>query len=268
MKSNSLQLFNNPQFGEIRTTRTDSGEPLFCLADVCKILELSAKGVNQRLSGEVISNYPIIDNLGREQVAIFVNEDGLYDVILDSRKPEAKAFRKWVTSEVLPSIRKHGVFATPQTIENILADPDNAIKVFTALKEERQAKEIAQQQVEIQAKVIKESAPKVDYYNNVLQSTNTHTITQVAKELGMSGEALNNRLHIMGVQFKQSGQWLLYSKYQNQDYTKPRTVPYPKTDGTQGTNTITVWTEKGRQFIHDLMKDVPVKYKRRILGDN
>lgn len=103
-----IQVFNSPQFGEVRTAKDASDEPLFCLADVCKALGLSAKGVNQRLGDEVISNYPIVDSLGREQQALFVNEDGLYDVILDSRKSVAKKFRKWVTSEVLPSICKTG----------------------------------------------------------------------------------------------------------------------------------------------------------------
>lgn len=104
-----IQIFNNPQFGEIRTAGT-SENPLFCLSDLCKCLGLSAKFVNQRLSDEVVSNNPITDRLGRTQNALFVNEDGLYDVILDSRKPEARAFRKWVTGEVLPSIRKTGSY--------------------------------------------------------------------------------------------------------------------------------------------------------------
>jgi prophage antirepressor-like protein len=91
--ANCVQVFNNTKFGEVRVTENGNGEPLFCLTDICKSLELSPKGVNQRLSGEVISNYPIIDGLGRKQLALFVSEDGLYDVILDSRKPEAKLFR-------------------------------------------------------------------------------------------------------------------------------------------------------------------------------
>lgn len=126
-----LKIFESPQFGAIRTAGT-SDEPMFCLADVCKALDLSAKGVNQRLTDGVISNYPIVDSLGREQQALFVNEDGLYDVIFDSRKPEAKAFRKWVTSEVLPSIRKTGgyIAASPDdTPEMIMA---KALKVADA----------------------------------------------------------------------------------------------------------------------------------------
>lgn len=111
---NDLQIFSNSEFGEIRTITKD-GEALFCLGDLCRILELTAKGVKQRLTDEVISNYPIPDSLGRIQNTIFVNEDGLYDAILDSRKENARKFRKWVTSEVLPSIRKTGSYSMPKT---------------------------------------------------------------------------------------------------------------------------------------------------------
>lgn len=114
--SNQVETFNNPHFGEIRTAVDDFGEPWFCLADICKALDLTAKGVRQRLDDGVISNYPITDALGREQQAIFVNEDGLYDAILDSRKPEARAYRKWITGEVLPSIRKTGGYSIPNRI--------------------------------------------------------------------------------------------------------------------------------------------------------
>lgn len=111
---NDLQIFNNEEFGEVRTITKDD-EVLFCLGDLCRILELTAKGVKQRLTDEVISNYPIPDSLGRIQNTIFVNEDGLYDVILDSRKENARKFRKWVTSEVLPSIRKTGGYEIPKS---------------------------------------------------------------------------------------------------------------------------------------------------------
>lgn len=111
---NDLQIFNNEEFGEVRTVTKDD-EVLFCLGDLCRILELTAKGVKQRLDDEVISNYPIPDTLGRIQNTIFVNEDGLYDVILDSRKENARKFRKWVTGEVLPSIRKTGSYSKPLT---------------------------------------------------------------------------------------------------------------------------------------------------------
>ena len=97
---NDIQIFNNEEFGAVRTTGTPE-QPLFCLADVARVLGLKTSKLVQRLSDDVLSKYPISDSLGREQVTNFINEDGLYDVILDSRKPEAKRFRKWVTSEVL-----------------------------------------------------------------------------------------------------------------------------------------------------------------------
>lgn len=116
---NQLQIFNNEEFGEIRTVTKDN-EPLFCLGDICRALDLTSKGVRQRLSDEVISTYPIEDGLGRMQNTLFVNEDGLYDVVLESRKDGARKFRKWVTSEVLPSIRKTGAYGkTMSTGEQI-----------------------------------------------------------------------------------------------------------------------------------------------------
>lgn len=115
-----MRIFDNPQFGEIRTAGT-ADNPLFCLTDLCKALNLSASHVKERLSDDVVSTDPIVDSLGRKQMANFVNEDGLYDVILDSRKPEAKAFRKWITSEVLPSIRKTGSYSISQLSRKELA---------------------------------------------------------------------------------------------------------------------------------------------------
>lgn len=108
--SKEIQIFNHPEFGGVHVIG-DADNPQFCLSDVCKTLDLTVKGVMQRLNKEVISTYPL-ETAGGVQQMYFVNEDGLYDVILDSRKPEAKRFRKWVTSEVLPSIRKHGIYAT------------------------------------------------------------------------------------------------------------------------------------------------------------
>lgn len=112
---NSNLIFNSPQFGEIRTAGT-SDQPLFCLADVCRALDLESSQVMKRLDDGVVTIHPITDSMGRNQSANFINEDGLYDVIFDSRKPEAKAFRKWVTSEVLPSIRKTGGYGTEEVM--------------------------------------------------------------------------------------------------------------------------------------------------------
>lgn len=191
----NIQIFKNESFGEVRVAGT-SEEPLFCLADVCKVLELgNPSQVKTRLCGEVITNEVIPDSLGRQQEMIFINEDGLYDVILDSRKPQAKTFRKWVTSEILPSIRKHGIYATDNVIDQILNNPDFGIELLTKLKEERSARIEAEKQVAVLTHVNK-----------------TYTCTEVAKELGLkSAIELNNRLKELGVQYKVNQTWVPYT---------------------------------------------------------
>ena len=134
---NQLQIFSNPEFGSIRTLGNWEN-PLFCLPDACKILDLDPSAVVRRLDDEVISSHPIADSLGRIQMTNFVNEDGLYDVILDSRKPEARRFRKWITCEVLPSIRKYGYYVLPNKemylykyVMNLVEDAEEKAKVET-----------------------------------------------------------------------------------------------------------------------------------------
>lgn len=184
---NEIKIFSNPQFGEIRTAIGENGEPMFCLPDLCRVLELTPSKVAQRLSEDVLSKYPL-ETAGGIQQTNFVNEDGLYDAILDSRKSEARKFRKWVTSEVLPTIRKHGVYATSQTIDNLLADPDNAIKVFQALKEERQLRQIAEAKIEA-------DAPKVLFADAVVGSKSTCLIGELAKIISQNGYTIGqNRL--------------------------------------------------------------------------
>lgn len=251
---NSIQVFNNPQFGAIRTAGS-ADNPIFCLADVCKVLGLSAKGVNQRLTDEVISNYPITDSLGRTQQALFVNEDGLYDVILDSRKPEARLFRKWVTSEVLPSIRKTGGYiATTQedTPELIMA---RALQVAQAtIERSKHQLHIAEGERDQYKKEVQQLAPLAEYTKEVLQSTSTFTATQMAKDFGMSAVTFNRKLKDLGIIFYQSGQWFLTAKYQNKGYTDMRVAKYiDRKTGEVKTSQSLVWTEKGRAFLHHIM---------------
>ena len=255
-----IQIFNSPMFGDIRTAGT-ADNPLFCLADVCKALDLQPSAVMRRLDDGVISNNPITDNLGRQQVANFVNEDGLYDVILDSRKPEAKQFRKWITSEVLPSTRKTGGYiATTQedTPELIMA---KALQVAQAtINKHQQMLEQANERIALQSTQLKLQAPKVKYVDDVLQSVNTYTSTQLSKELGLrEAEQLHKILKEKGVMFKQSGQWMLTAKYCEYGYTKPRTHQFTRNDGSVGTNTTTVWTEKGRAFLHKVFNIQKIK---------
>ena len=262
---NEVQVFNSPTFGQVRTAGNPDN-PLFCLSDVCEALGLTAKGVKQRLDDEVISNYPISDTLGRQQSMLFVNEDGLYDVILDSRKPEARAFRKWVTSEVLPSIRKTGNYlSTPtlpqnykQALQQLLASVEQNEQLQLENNELQQDVKNKQQEIDqqrativLQEHELKESAPKAEYYDNVLQAKNTYTSTVVAKELGMRhAEQLHRELQKRNILFHACGQWVLTAKYCQKDYTRTRTHTFVRNDGSQGTSTITVWTEAGRFFLH------------------
>ncbi len=241
-----VTIMSNDLFGQVRVVLQD-GEPLFCLADVCKALDLHANGVRQRLTKGVSSTYPLQTSGGVQQV-IFVNEDGLYDVILDSRKPEAKQFRKWITSEVLPSIRKSGGYMVArdnETPEQLMA------RALQVAQETLQRKE---QQLILQDQQLRIQAPKVEYHDKVLASQSTYNTTQIAKEFGWGAVTLNKKLQDMGVQYKQHGQWLLYAKYQDKGYTKTVTHCFTNSNGETSTEQRTVWTEAGRKFIHATLK--------------
>ena len=190
---NEIQVFNSPMFGDIRTAGT-AENPLFCLADVCKAVGLSAKGVNQRLCDEVISNYPITDSLGRTQQALFVNEDGLYDVILDSRKPEARQFRKWVTSDVLPSIRKTGGYIA--TNDNMTESEIMARAVLVANSTiEKRNERIRQLEADNaeKAKAIEEAQPSIVFTQAVSGSVSSCLVGELAKLIDQNGYPMGEK---------------------------------------------------------------------------
>ena len=250
---NNIQIFNNEELGTIRIKGTPDA-PLFCLGDVCKMLGLRQGNVRERLEKGVVSTEPILDSLGREQVANFVTEDGLYDVILDSRKPEAKRFRKWVTSEVLPTIRKHGAYMTKDTLERAIAEPDFLIQLATTLKEEKAKRLEAEQQCEVQKQIIGEMEKKVSYLDLILSSTSTMTITQIAQDYGMSGQRMNKLLHGLRIQYKVGEQWILYAEYKDKCYVSSETIHFVTSEGIPCTTLNTKWTQKGRLFLYDILK--------------
>ena len=250
---NNIQIFNNEELGTIRIMGTPDA-PLFCLGDVCKMLGLRQGHVRERLDDGVVSTEPILDSLGREQVANFVTEDGLYDVILDSRKPEAKRFRKWVTSEVLPTIRKHGAYMTKDTLERAISEPDFLIQLATTLKEEKAKRLEAEQQCEAQKQIIGEMEKKVSYLDLILSSTSTMTITQIAQDYGMSGQRMNKLLHGLRIQYKVGEQWILYAEYKDKCYVSSETIHFVTSEGIPCTTLNTKWTQKGRLFLYDILK--------------
>lgn len=238
-----VQLFNYNGFGNVRTTVDESGEPLFCLSDVCKILELRTNKVVQRLSKDVLSKYPLLTS-GGNQVFSFVNEDGLYDVILDSRKPEAKAFRKWVTSEVLPSIRKDGGY--------IVAKADDSPEVIMARAILLADKTIKKQQekIEMQSKQIADLERKTEYLRLIEATPGYVNINQIAQDYGWSAIRMNRKLHELGIQYYQGGQWILYAKYKDKGYVKSRTVVCEDGEARMHTK----WSQRGRRFIYEELR--------------
>lgn len=234
---------------EVRTIQQD-GEPWFVLTDVCKVLEISnSRNIAARLDDDE-KGVTLVDTLGGTQNMTIINESGLYSVILRSDKPQAKPFRKWVTSEVLPAIRKHGMYAT----DELLANPDIAIAAFTALKEERERRKTLETTIAVQTQQIQELTPKACYYDVVLNCSDLLSTSVIAKDYGKSARWMNQYLHDKGIQFKQGGIWLLYQKYAEKGYTSTKTHNVNGSDGKQHTKVHTYWTQKGRLFIYALLR--------------
>lgn len=227
-------------------------EPLFKAKDVATLLGLT----NQReFVNRVDEEERCKLNLPPQGETWMLTENGLYEVLMQSRKPIAKQFKKGVKA-ILKEIRQTGGYLATQqedTPEMIMA---RALQVAQSTIEKHQHQrqlELAEATIEEQTAQLKEQAPKVEYVDNVLASANTYTSTQLAKELNLRhAEHLHALLKDRGVMYRQSGQWLITAKYSERGYTKTRTHAYVRSDGSQGTNSITVWTESGRLFLHDL----------------
>ena len=248
---NEIQIFNNPQFGNIRTAGTPDN-PLFCLADVCKALELRQGDVVRRIDKGVVSTQPL-ETAGGTQMANFVNEDGLYDVILDSRKPEAKTFRKWVTGEVLPSIRKtgqYGNYPVPQTFSQALL---LAAKQQEQIEQQRIQLEEQGEEIEKLANEVMAMKPKATYYDVILNNPSTVAITQIAQDYGMSAKKFNKILADFRIQRKVNKQWILYANYLDKGYvqSKPFNI---SNENNEKVVYNTEWTQKGRLFIYEKLK--------------
>lgn len=177
----------------------------------------------------------------------FISEPQFYKLAIKANNETAEKFQNWVTSDVLPSIRKHGAYMTPETIEKTITDPDFIIKLATQLKTEREGRLMAEQRVD-------ELQPKATYYDTVLASSDLVTITTIAKDYGYSAQELNKKLHELGVQYKQSSMWLLYKDYSKLGWTQSQTHVVHKGDGNNKTVMNTKWTQKGRLGIYELLK--------------
>lgn len=242
-----LQTFNFEN-QQVRTIEFEN-EPWFVGKDVATIL--GYKDTSDALKKHVDEDDKLTRRFadsGQGRNMYIINESGLYSLILSSKLPNAKKFKHWVTKEVLPTIRKHGAYLTPDKIEEVLLNPDTLINLATQLKQEREARLIAEQRVN-------ELTPKATYYDLVLSNKSLVTITVIAKDYGMSGKAMNALLHKLGVQYKQGSTWLLYAKYQKTGWTHSETVMIKDKNGNEKAVLNTKWTQKGRLGLYNLLKE-------------
>lgn len=250
-----LQVFN---FEELLVRKIEvNGEPYFLGKDVAEILGYTRtdNAIRNHVDNEDKLTHQLSAS-GQKRNMVIVNESGLYSLIFDAAKQskneeirkKAKRFKRWVTEDVLPSIRKHGVYATDDVIENTLNNPDYIINVLTEYKKEKEQKLLLQQE-------IGELKPKADYVDEILKSTGTLATTQIAADYGISAQKLNKLLHEARLQRKVNKQWVLYSEHMGKSYTESDTIPIVRSDGREDTVLQTRWTQKGRLKIHEIMTD-------------
>lgn len=245
-----VQVFTHEDFGSVRVFE-GSGAPWFVGKDVADILGYSnprdalAKRVDTEDKGVAKC-----DTLGGEQEVTVINESGLYSLILSSKLPAAKKFKRWVTSEVLPTIRRHGVYA----IDEMLANPEAMICALMAYREEREKRLSLMEENAVQKQQIAELQPKASYYDIVLNCPDLVPISVIAKDYGWSGRKMNRYLAVSEVQFKMGDVWLLYQEYAEKGYTSTKTHVYSDKAGTNHSKIHTYWTQAGRLFIYDLLK--------------
>lgn len=251
---NELQIFKNPEFGEVRTL-TINGNPWFVGKDIAEDLgyQNGSRDINRHVDEEDRRKEMISDG-NQLKETIIINESGVYSLILSSKLPTAKKFKHWVTSEVLPAIRKHGGYLTPEKVEEALLNPDTIIKLATELKAEREARKNAELEAASAKQVIGELKPKADYTDRILSSKGTVPTTAIAKDYGMSAKALNQKLHELRVIYRMGSQWFLYAKYQAKGYTHSKTFDFKHSDGRPDCKMQTEWTQKGRLFLYQLLK--------------
>ena len=226
---NALRTFNHEIFGQVRTMTNDRGETFFVGKDVAEALgyKNTADAIIKHVDKEDRSTIAIRDS-AYETRAVVINESGLYSLILSSKLEQAKAFKRWVTSEVLPLIRQTGTYS------------------------------LHRKQIETLHHQIEALEPKAEYCDEVLDSVSCLTTTQIAKELSMTVSDLTRLLEHRKVMYKQSGQWMLYADYARKGYAKSRTTARRDIEGDMHTYTRLVWTEEGRRFIHRLCHDEEV----------
>ena len=237
---NEVQLFNFESH-EVRSLLLNN-EPWFVGKDVADVLGYKNQNdaLSKHVDGEDKDTIAIRDSIGRNRNTPIINESGLYSLVLSSKLPSVKKFKRWVTSEVLPTLRKTGQYQV-----NELSGQELMAKALIEAQSVLAAKD----------KVIEEMKPKASYYDVILNCKGLLATSVIAKDYGWSAIRLNEYLHKKGIQFKQGKTWLLYQKYATEGYASTKTHEHLGNDGTNHANVHTYWTQKGRRFIYDLLKN-------------
>ncbi|PAF49224.1 hypothetical protein BKH41_03850 [Helicobacter sp. 12S02232-10] len=241
-QNQSLQIFNHQDLGQIRVAG-DIENPLFCLKDVCEILEIKdTKQVRDSISEEFDKGGSFyttpFKTKGGIQTFTMVTEPELYYILVRSNKPNAKPFRRWITSEVLPSIRKNGIYATESTIDKMMNDPQFFMELMGRLKDEVARRKQAESKVLL-----------------LTHTKKTYTATEIAKELGFkSAIALNHSLQAKKIQYQINGTWVMCSDYADLGY---ESIKQEVLDNGKVIYTRRI-TQKGREFILSLFDEVSV----------
>ena len=254
---NQLQIFESPDFGQIRTMEIDS-KPYFVALDVTKALGYSSSrhAIKQHVDNEDAQKKHIRDNQGFFQNTILINESGLYALIFGSKLPTAKAYKRWVTNEVLPEIRKNGGYLITKmddTAETVIQRSQKVLQAsFERLAIENQQLRIENKQKD---ELLAEYKPIVKYAYEALDYGTSYSANQIGKGLGLNGRKLNRRLKALGVQYKQGNTWLLYAKYENRNFMKLVPIRIKTRQGKTYSIIRSKWTETGRAFIHQLNRE-------------
>lgn len=245
--TNQLQVFENKEFGRVRVLEID-GQPWFVGKDTTAILgyQNGRDALRVHVDSEDKADVVIHDGRQNRNMAV-INESGLYSLILSSKLPSAKRFKRWVTSEVLPSIRKHGAYLTDAVLEQVLQSPELAFQLFQELQAEKDKTVALLDKVE-------RLAPKARYCDRILQCGNAVQVSLIARDYGMTAIAFNRLLHDSGIQFRIGSTWVLYKRYMDQGYTKSKTYYTPGGAGIIHTQ----WTQKGRLFLYEMLAEAGV----------
>ena len=254
---NNLQLFNF-EGNEVRTLKIDD-EPYFVGKDVTKILgyKNSSKALSDHVDEEDKLNNETLSSLG-QRGGWLVNESGLYSLILSSKMPNAKRFKHWVTSEVLPAIRKYGAYMTDEKAFDVVNNKDGLASLLQQAADQLRTKDIQIEEVEKENKnlsiQLEESNKKANYLDLILGDPTPILITQIANDYGYSAVSFNRLLKKLRIQRRVNGQWILYRTYMGKGYTTTKNADYTDRHGNFKTKIYTVWTQKGRRFIYDVLK--------------